>query len=74
MPSALDFFFYQVVDPDFQWPQVWRTNIGADKRLENGLILSADVSYTKDINAPHVQNWGLNTPSANLAGVDNTAI
>jgi hypothetical protein len=72
--QGVDFFFYQVVDPDFQWPQVWRTNIGADKRLENGLILSADVSYTKDINAPHVQNWGLNTPSANLAGVDNRAV
>ncbi|MFZ9003217.1 MAG: TonB-dependent receptor [Robiginitalea sp.] len=72
--QGVDFFFYQVVDPDFQWPQVWRTNIGVDKRLENDLILTADVSYTKDINAPHVQNWGLNTPSANLAGADNRAI
>ncbi|UCE70529.1 MAG: TonB-dependent receptor [Flavobacteriaceae bacterium] len=72
--QGVDFFFYQVVDPDFQWPQVWRTNIGVDKRLENDLILTADVSYTKDINAPHVQNWGLNTPSANLVGADNRAI
>ena len=72
--QGVDFFFYQVIDPDFQWPQVWRTNIGVDKRLENDLILTADVSYTRDINAPHVQNWGLNTPSATLAGVDNRAV
>ncbi|TNF72686.1 MAG: TonB-dependent receptor [Bacteroidetes bacterium] len=72
--QGVDFFFYQVVDPDFQWPQVWRTNIGVDKRLENDLILTADVSYTKDLNAPHVLNWRLNTPSANLVGADNRAI
>ena len=72
--QGVDFFFYQVVDPDFRFPQVWRTNLGADKRFENGLIFTADVSYTKDINAPHVQNWGLDTPSATLAGVDNRAV
>ncbi|MCB0376059.1 MAG: TonB-dependent receptor, partial [Sinomicrobium sp.] len=31
--------------------------------LENGIILTADLSYTKDINGAHVQNWGLGTPS-----------
>ncbi len=72
--QGVDFFFYQVVDPDFQFPQVWRTNIGIDKRLENGLVLTGDLSYTKDLNAPHVQNWGLNTPSATLSGVDNRPV
>lgn len=72
--QGVDFFFYQLVDPDFQWPQVWRTNIGADKRFDNGLILTADVSYTKDINAAHVQNWGLSSPSETLNGVDNRAV
>ncbi|MEM8762797.1 MAG: carboxypeptidase regulatory-like domain-containing protein [Bacteroidota bacterium] len=72
--QGTDFFFYQVVDPDFQWPQVWRTNVGVDKRFDNGIILTADVSYTKDINAAHVQNWGLGNPSANLVGVDNREV
>ena len=72
--QAVDFFFYQIVDPDFKWPQVWRTNIGADHRFENGIILTADVSYTKDINGAHVQNWGLNSPSGTLQGVDNRPI
>ncbi len=72
--QAVDFFFYQIVDPDFKWPQVWRTNIGGDHRFDNGLILTADVSYTKDINGAHVQNWGLDTPSGTLQGVDNRPV
>ena len=67
-------FFLQYVDPDFQFPQVWRTNIGADYKFENGLILTGDVSYTKDINGAHVQNWGLLSPSGTLAGVDNRPV
>ncbi len=73
--QGLDSFFYQIVDPDFKWPQVWRTNIGADHRLDNGIILTADVSYTKDINGAHVQNWGLRNPSLTLnAPGDNRPI
>ncbi|TNJ45686.1 carboxypeptidase regulatory-like domain-containing protein [Tamlana fucoidanivorans] len=67
-------FFYQMVDPDYKFPQVWRTNVGADYRFENGLILTGDVSYTKDINGAHVQNWGLLEPSGTLQGVDNRPI
>ncbi len=64
--QGLDFFFYQVVDPEFQFPQVWRTNLGLDWRFENGLIATTDISYTKDINGAHVQNWGLRNPSQTL--------
>nr|MUH40039.1 TonB-dependent receptor [Zobellia laminariae] len=64
--QGLDFFFYQIVDPDFKWPQVWRTNIGADHRFDSGVILTADISYTKDLNGAHVQNWGLRNPSGTL--------
>ena len=68
-------YFYQVVDPEFKFPQVWRTNIGTDYSFENGVILTADVSYTKDINGAHVQNWGLQNPSGNLnAPGDNRPI
>jgi len=69
-----DVFFLQAVDPDYKFPQVWRTNLGVDKRLENGLTLTADLSYTKDINGAHVQNWGQLSPSGTLGGVDNRPI
>ncbi|WP_405382489.1 carboxypeptidase regulatory-like domain-containing protein [Maribacter sp. LLG6340-A2] len=72
--AAPDVFFLQAVDPEYKFPQVWRTNIGADKRLDNGLVLTADISYTKDINGPHVQNWALTSPSGNLSGVDTRAV
>ncbi len=69
-----NFFYYQVTDPDFKWPSVWRSNLGVDYKFKNGFIASTDFSYTKDINAAHVQNWGLKSPTATLTGVDNRAI
>ncbi|WP_150451999.1 TonB-dependent receptor [Arenibacter lacus] len=73
--SGADDGFFQLVDPDFQFPQVWRTNVGLDKRFESGFIGTVDVSYTKDINAAHVQNWGLRNPSGTLnAPGDNRPI
>ena len=69
-----NWWFHQMVDPDYQFPQVWRTNLGIDQEYDNGLTLSLDVSYTKDINGPQVQNWGFKKPSGFLAGVDNRAI
>ncbi|WP_339844309.1 TonB-dependent receptor [uncultured Dokdonia sp.] len=72
--QGVDFFFYQTVDQDFKWPQVWRSNIGVDYRLDNGVVLTGDFSYTKDLNAAHVQNWALDNPSATLQGVDNRPI
>ncbi|RTE53157.1 TonB-dependent receptor [Arenibacter aquaticus] len=73
--SGADDGFFQIVDPDFKFPQVWRTNLGLDKRFENGIVGTLDVSYTKDINAAHVQNWGMRNPSGTLnAPGDNRPI
>ena len=69
-----NFFFYQVVDPDFKWPSVWRTNLGVDYKFNNGLVASTDLSYSQDINGAHVQNWGLKNPTGTLTGVDNRSI
>lgn len=71
--SGADDGFLQIVDPDFEWPQVWRTSLGVDKKFENGIIATIDLAYTKDINGAHVQNWGLKSPTGTLAGVDNRA-
>ncbi|MCQ0112161.1 TonB-dependent receptor [Zhouia amylolytica] len=72
--SGADQGFFQITDPDYEWPQVWRTSLGVDHRLENGLTLTLDASYTKDINGAHVQNWGLKDPTGQLVGVDNREI
>ena len=69
-----NFFFYCVTDPNFKFPQVWRTNLGYDKKLNSGWVLTADVIYTKDINAMMVRNYGLKLPTGKLVGADTRAI
>ena len=69
-----NFFFYNVTHPDFKFPQVHRTNLGLDKKWENGWILSTDFIYTKDINGMIVRNYGIKPPTGTLQGVDNRAI
>lgn len=69
-----NWFYFNVTAPDFKWPQVWRNNIGIDRKYENGWVLSADVVYTKDIKAMMVRNYGLSKPTGTLSGVDNRPI
>lgn len=66
-----DWFFYNVTDPDFRFPQVWRTNLGVDQKFGNGWIVSLDYIYSKDRNAMIVRNYGFKPPSDNVSGVEN---
>lgn len=69
-----NFFFYNMTDQDFQFPQVWRTNLGGDFTLSEGTTLSTDFIYTKDRNSMMVRNFGLRTPGGTLPGVDNRPV
>jgi hypothetical protein len=60
-------FFYTVTRPDFQFPQVWRTNLGLDHAMGNGWTFSTDLIYTEDVNAMMVRNYGLRTPTGSLS-------
>lgn len=60
-------FFYNATDKDFRWPQVWRTNIGADHRLKGGTVVTLDVAYTKDVKAMMVRNYKLGIPTGTLS-------
>ncbi len=59
-------WYFTPIAKDFKFPQVWRTNIGVDKKFENGYVVSADIAYTKDINGMMVRNYGLKPPSGTL--------
>jgi hypothetical protein len=59
--------FYCATAPNFKWPQIWRTNIGTDMRSGAGTIFTVDFSYSKDVNAMMVRNYGLGTPTGNLS-------
>ena len=72
--SGADDGFFQIMGKDFKWPQVFRTSLGLDHKFKSNYILTVDMSYNKDINGVHVQNWGLKAPTGVLAGTDNRAI
>lgn len=72
--SGADDGFFQIMDPDFKWPQILRTSLGLDKKFENKVILTVDLAHTQELNGVHVQNWGLKTPTGNLNGVDKRLI
>jgi len=69
-----DFFFYNMTDKDFRFPQVWKTNIGIDQKFSNGWVVSLDYMYSKDRNAMMVKNYGFKPPSKRLSGPDNRLI
>ena len=62
-----------VTDKGFRFPQTWRTNIGADRRLPWGLVGSIDYIYNRDLNAPVYVQANLPAPEGAYTGVDNRA-
>ena len=72
--QSTDFFFYQTTNPNFQFPQVWRSNFGLDYRFDNGIVATTDIIFTRDMNAATVNNFGARTPGGTLPGVDNRPI
>jgi outer membrane receptor protein involved in Fe transport len=47
---------FAVIDPDFKFPQVWRTDIAVEKQLGKGWTLAVEALFTKDINDPVMRN------------------
>jgi len=62
---------FVLLDPNFKFPQVFRTNFGIDKQLGNGFVANLDILYTKDLNAVKMRNANLIAPTATLTGQDN---
>lgn len=69
-----DWFFYSKTASDFKFPQVWRSNLGYDRRFGEGWVASIDVIYTKDLNAAMVRNYSLKPPTTRLSGADDRLI
>ncbi|WP_245826213.1 TonB-dependent receptor [Spirosoma rigui] len=66
-----------VTDQNFKFPQVFRANLGIDRNLGDGWILTLEGLYTKDINAVYHQNVNLPVSTQQLRnpeGGDNRPI
>ncbi len=59
-----------VTDPNFKWPQVWRTNIGMDYQLPAGFVASLEGIYTRTVNNVAYINANMPAPIGTLAGLD----
>jgi hypothetical protein len=61
---------FVLIDPNYKFPQVWRSNVGVDKTFGQGFVFSADVMYSKDLNATIMRNANQSNPTAtvNLGG------
>jgi hypothetical protein len=69
LPSTFDL---ALTDPNYKFPQVWKTNLAVDQKLPFfGLVASAEYLYNKSLNAVHYYEANLQNPVGTLGGVDN---
>ena len=64
-------FEMNFTDPNFKFPQVWRSNFAIDQRLPMGLTGTAEFLYTKDVNGVSYYNANLPNPTLSFTGADN---
>jgi hypothetical protein len=58
-------------DPDFKFPQLWRTNIAVDQRLPWGIIGTGEFLYGKDVNGIYYINANLPEAQSAFTGDDD---
>ena len=63
-------FDVNAMDPDFQWPQVWTTDLAVDQQLFWGMLGTFEMIYAKDLNAVYMRNADLVAPVGTVPGVD----
>jgi hypothetical protein len=61
-----------LIDRNYKFPQVFRTNLAIEKNLGNGFTASLEGLFTKDINATRMRNANLKSPTGVLVEGDLT--
>lgn len=59
-----------LTDPDFKFPQVWRSNIAVDQRLPWDLVGTGELIYSRDVNGISYINANLPAAQTSFAGAD----
>jgi hypothetical protein len=60
-----------LTNPDFKFPQIWRTNFAIDQRLPWRLVGTVEFLYNKDVNGVYYINANLPAAQTAFAGADN---
>jgi hypothetical protein len=72
-PAVPASFDLAITDPNYKFPQVWKSNLAIDHKLPNGFLLSLEGMYNENINALVYNNYNLEPASNNpisFAGPD----
>lgn len=59
-----------LTDPDFKFPQVWRSNFAIDQKLPLGLVGTLEGIYNRDVNGVYYINGNLRVPNTAFTGAD----
>lgn len=59
-----------LTDPDFKFPQLWRSNIAVDQKLPLDLFGTLEFLYNKDVNGVYYINANLPAAQTAFAGAD----
>jgi len=57
-------------DPNYKFPQLWRTNVALDQQLPGGFVGTAEFMYNKDVNGTYYINANLPAPQSAFTGAD----
>ncbi len=61
-----------VTEPNFKFPQTWRSDVGVDQKLPWGVIGTAEFLYNRDVNGVYYINANLTAPNGGaFIGSDN---
>ncbi|HEX6576489.1 MAG TPA: carboxypeptidase regulatory-like domain-containing protein [Gemmatimonadaceae bacterium] len=59
-------FDLNAMTDDFEWPQVWTTDLAVDRQLPGAMLGTLEVIYSKDLKAIYVRNADLPAPKRTL--------
>jgi hypothetical protein len=59
-----------MTDPDFNFPQTWRSNVAVDHKLPWGVIGTAEYLYNRDVNGIYYINANLPAAQSAFSGLD----
>lgn len=71
MPTLPSTFDIAGTDPNYKFPQVWKSNVAIDQKLPLGFIASAELLYNRNINAVRYIDANLEPATGSFAGPDN---
>ena len=57
-------------NPDYRFPQVWRSDFAVDQKLPYGIVGTGEVLYGKDVNGTYYINANLAPPIGSFTGAD----